>query len=217
VSDERPGRTWAQHLRQARFKAPIRSDGPITLGAIVLVMWLVEVANALDGYRLDRDGIYARNITRFWGILSSPFIHASFQHLFDNTIPFVVLGLIIALQGARRLLIVTGFIAVIGGLGTWLIGPGNASTIGASGIVFGYATYLMARGFFDRRLGEIAIGMLVALVWGAVLLASLVPHTGISWQDHLCGAVAGLIVAWRLARSDQRQRVETPATGTQAA
>ena len=217
MSDERPERTWTQHLRLASFKAPIRSDGPITLGAIVLVMWLVQVANALDGYRLDRDGIYARNITRFWGILSSPFIHASFQHLFDNTIPFVVLGLIIALQGARRLLIVTGFIAVIGGLGTWLIGPGNASTIGASGIVFGYATYLMARGFFDRRLWELAVGMLVALVWGAVLLASLVPHAGISWQDHLCGAVAGVIVAWRLARSDQRHAAAVAPAGSGAA
>ncbi len=178
----------------------------IALGAIVLTMWLVEVANAADGYRLDRDGIYARNLARFWGILSSPFIHASFQHLIDNTIPLVLLGLVIALQGATRLLVVTGFIAVVGGLGTWLIGPGDESTIGASGIVFGYATYLMARGFFDRRLRELAVGMLVAVVWGAVLISSLVPHAGISWQAHLCGGLAGVIVAWRLAGSDRRGR-----------
>ena len=205
MSDERPERSWSAWRRRALSKTSISPDGPIALGVIVLVMWLVEVVNAIDGYRLDRDGIYARNITRFWGILSSPFIHASFQHLLDNTIPFAVLGLIIALHGARRLLVVTGFIAVIGGLGTWLIGPGNASTIGASGIVFGYTTYLIARGFFDRLLWELAVGMLVAVIWGAVLIASLVPHSGISWQDHLCGAIAGVIVAWRLARSDQRQ------------
>jgi membrane associated rhomboid family serine protease len=202
MSDSSLERGWAQRFRRLSPGTTIRSDGPLALAALVLSMWLVQLVNAVDGYRLDRDGIYARNLGRFWGILSSPFIHASFGHLLDNTIPLVVLGLIIALQGARRLLLITGFIVVVGGFGTWLIGPGDASTIGSSGVVFGYAAYLMARGFFDRRLWELAVGMVVAVVWGTVLIASLVPHTGISWQDHLCGALAGVIVAWRLARSD---------------
>lgn len=181
-------------------------EGLVLLAAIVLLMWAVEAINSLDANRLDGDGIYARNIARFWGILTSPFIHASFQHLLDNTLPFVFLGVIIALQGAGRLLVVTGFIVVVGGLGTWLIGPGgNTSTIGASGLVFGYATYLMARGFFDRSLWELAVGMVVGVIWGAVLVSSLVPRSGVSWQGHLCGGVAGVIVAWRLSRVDQRR------------
>jgi membrane associated rhomboid family serine protease len=180
-------------------------DGLVVLAAIVLLMWLVEAINSIDSNHLNGDGIVSRNIGRFWGILTSPFIHASFQHLIDNTVPFLFLGIIIALHGAGRLLLVTGFIVVIGGLGTWVIGPGGTSTIGASGLVFGYASYLLTRGFFDRSIWELAVGMVVGLIWGAALLASLVPHSGISWQAHLCGAAAGVIVAWRLSRVDQRR------------
>jgi len=181
-------------------------DGLVVLAVIVLLMWLVEAINSIDSNRLKGDGIVSRNIGRFWGILTSPFIHASFQHLIDNTLPFLFLGIIIALHGAGRLLLVTGFIIVIGGLGTWVIGPGGTSTIGASGVVFGYASYLLTRGFFDRSIWELAVGMVVGLIWGAALLSSLVPHSGISWQAHLCGAVAGVIVAWRLSRVDQRRQ-----------
>jgi membrane associated rhomboid family serine protease len=180
-------------------------DGLVLLAAIVLVMWAVEAINSIDGNRLDGDGLYSRNLGRFWGILTSPFIHASFQHLMDNTVPFVFLGIIIALHGAGRLLLVTGFVVLIGGLGTWVIGPGGTSTIGASGIVFGYATYLLTRGFFDRSIWELAVGMIVGVIWGAALLSSLVPHSGVSWQGHLCGGIAGVIVAWRLSQVDHRR------------
>lgn len=177
-------------------------EGLVLLAAIVLLMWLVEAINSIDSNALVHDGIVSRNVDRFWGILTSPFIHASFQHLFDNTVPFLFLGFLIALHGAGRLLLVTGFIIVIGGLGTWVIGPGGTSTIGASGVVFGYATYLMARGFFDHSIWELGVGMVVGVVWGAVLISSLVPHGGISWQAHLCGGIAGVLVAWRLSRVD---------------
>jgi membrane associated rhomboid family serine protease len=179
--------------------------GLLLLAGIVALMWLVEAINSLDSNHLDGDGIRARSISRFWGILTSPFIHASFQHLMDNTVPFVFLGVIIALHGARRLALVTGFIILIGGLGTWVIGPGGTSTIGASGVVFGYATYLLARGFFDRSIWELGVGILVGVVWGAALISSLVPHNGISWQAHLCGGIAGVIVAWRLSQADHRR------------
>ncbi|MGH2862847.1 MAG: rhomboid family intramembrane serine protease [Solirubrobacteraceae bacterium] len=198
--------------RRILGRAHRQRDGLVLLAAIVLLMWLVEAVNSIDSNALDGDGIHSRSIDRFWGIITSPFIHASFQHLLDNTLPFVFLGVIIALHGARRLLLVTGFIIVIGGLGTWLIGPGGGtSTIGASGVVFGYATYLLTRGFFDRSIWELGVGMVVGVVWGAVLISSLVPHSGVSWQGHLCGGIAGVIVAWRLSRADVRS------AGSQAA
>ena len=117
-------------------------------------MWLVEAINSLDVNRLDADGIYARSVSRFWGILTSPFIHASFQHLLDNTIPFVFLGVIIALRGARRLALVTGFIIVIGGLGTWLISPSATTSTRSAPAASSSATptYLLTRGFFDRSI-----------------------------------------------------------------
>jgi membrane associated rhomboid family serine protease len=187
-------------------------QGLLLLTGIVALMWLVEAINTLDNNHLDGDGIYARSVSRIWGILTSPFIHESFQHLLDNTVPFVFLGVIIALHGARRLALITGFIIVIGGLGTWLISPSahHVDTIGASGVVFGYAGYLLTRGFFDRSIWELGVGILVGVIWGAVLISSLVPHSGISWQAHLCGGIAGVIVAWRLSVTDRRRREPLP-------
>jgi membrane associated rhomboid family serine protease len=183
-----------------------RRGGVALLAAIVCTMWIVEIVNSLDSNRLDYDGIYPRNPERLWGVVTSPFIHASFQHLLDNTIPLLFMGLFIALRGALRLGLVTAIVIIVGGLGTWLIAPAGYSTIGASGVVFGYAAYLFARGFFDRSAVELLVGAAVGLVWGAALLASLIPHTGISWQAHVCGAVGGVLAAWALARHDDRAR-----------
>lgn len=175
-------------------------QGIALLAGIVAVMWLVEVINTLDSNGLDGDGIYGRRLDHLWGILTAPFIHASFAHLLANTIPFVFMGLIIALRGAARLAVVTIIVTLVGGLGTWLVAPANIPTIGASGVVFGYATYLFARGFFNRSVREVLVALFVALIWGGALLSSLVPHNGISWQGHLFGAVGGIVAALLLRR-----------------
>jgi membrane associated rhomboid family serine protease len=138
-------------------------------------------------------------VDRVWAIFTSPFLHVGFQHLIDNTIPFLFMGVIIALRGAGKLALVTLIVIVVGGIGTWLIAPADTRTVGASGVVFGYATYLFARGLFDRSLLEILTGVVVGVVWGGALISSVVPHTGISWQAHVCGAVGGVLAAWLLA------------------
>ena len=175
-------------------------EGLILLASIVAVMWIIEAINSIDGQALDSDGLHPRNLDRLWGIATAPFLHASFAHLIDNTIPFVFMGVIIALRGAVRLALVTAIVIILGGLGTWLIAPAGSVTVGASGVVFGYATYLLTRGLFDRSWLEILVGIVVGVVWGAALISSLVPHTGISWQGHLCGAIAGVLAAAMLAR-----------------
>lgn len=218
----------AQVTRRAPFGLKRSGEDPLTrtrnrvegiqlLAGILALMWLVEVINTLDSNRLDHDGIYSRSVSHVWGILTAPFIHVSFQHLISNTIPFVFMGLIIALRGAARLALVTLIVIVVGGLGAWLIGPTNTSTVGASGIVFGYAAYLFSRGFFDRSLLELLTGAVVGVVWGGALLASIVPHYGISWQGHVCGAVGGVVAAAVLARerrpSDPSVPVRRPPAG----
>src|SRR5690606_14822952 len=111
---------------------------------------------------------------------------------------------IIAAAGAARLLAVTAIVAVVSGLGTWLLSPPATITVGASGLVFGYATYLMVRGVFNRSLGQLLIGVLVTLVWGGALLGGLLPQPGISWQGHLFGAVGGIVAAWLLGGTQRR-------------
>jgi len=165
------------------------------------VMWAVQVVNSLDSYRLDSNGIVPRQLDGLRGVVLSPFLHASWGHLIGNTIPFAVLGLMIALSGPGRVLAVTAIVGLVAGLGTWLTSSSGSDTVGASGIVFGYAAYLVARGFFNRRLTEIALGAVVAVLFGGALLSSLIPHSGVSWQDHAFGAIGGLLAA-RLLSSE---------------
>jgi membrane associated rhomboid family serine protease len=183
-------RTPAQHDRAAGFQ--------LVLGMAAL-MWLVEIVDSVDRHRLDSCGIEPRDVEGLRGIVAAPFLHASFDHLIGNTIPFVVLGLAIALSGLGRVAVVTGIVMLIGGLGAWIFAPENTVHIGASGVVFGYASYLISRGIFDKSLLELAMGGLVVVVWGGALLTSLVPHQGISWQGHLFGAIGGVVAARLLA------------------
>ena len=180
-------------------------EGLILLVGIVTLMWALEAINSLDSNHLaTSDGIYARNVDHVWAIFTAPFLHFSWQHLIANTIPFVFMGVLIAVQGARRLLLVTLIVIVVGGLGTWLIAPVGTDTAGASGVVFGYASYLFARGFFNRSIVELLTGLIVGVVWGGALLSSVVPHYGVSWQGHVCGAIGGVVAAYLLRRERSR-------------
>jgi membrane associated rhomboid family serine protease len=178
-----------------------RVRGLLFVGVMAAVMWVVEVINAIDDYRLDAQGIRPRVLDGLDGVLWAPFLHASWGHLLGNTVPFLVLGAVIALSGLARVAAVTAVVALVGGLGTWLIAPSNSVHVGASGVVFGYAAYLVARGFSTRRPLHLAAGAAVAVIWGTTLVSGLVPQDGISWQGHLFGALGGIIAAGLVAQS----------------
>ncbi len=187
-----------------------RTNALALVAAMVLVMWVSEGIDSLTGHHLDGYGIRPRSDEGLAGIAAAPFLHGGFDHLISNTVPFLAMGATIALGGLARVAAVTAIVAVISGFGTWLIAPGNTDTIGASGVVFGYATYLVARGAFSRDLTHLGVGVLVGLVWGGALLGGLLPQEGISWQAHLFGAVGGVVAARLLAR----RRAAGPAPAT---
>jgi len=163
--------------------------------ALAALMWVLEVVDVALDNRLDRYGIEPRDVDGLDGIVAAPFLHVGFGHLIGNTIPFVAMGIVIAFEGPMRLLGVTAIAAFVSGIGTWLIAPAGTIHLGASGVVFGYATFLIARGWFNRRPAAIAIGLGVAVLFGGALLAGLEPQRGISWQGHLFGAVGGVVAA----------------------
>jgi membrane associated rhomboid family serine protease len=187
-----------------------RAAGFQLVVGMAAVMWVVEVVDTIDKHRLDSWGIEPRDVEGLRGVVAAPFLHAGFDHLISNTIPFVVLGLLIALSGIARVALVTAIVALVGGLGTWVFAPENTIHIGASGVVFGYASYLISRGVFNKSLMELAIGALVLAVWGGALLTSLVPQEGVSWQGHLFGAIGGVIAARVLAPREERATSPTP-------
>ena len=179
-------------------------EGAAVIGVLLGVMWVLEIVNKIDGQHLSADGIYPRSLSGLPGVLSAPFLHAGFGHLAGNTVPFAILGLLLALAGARRVIEVTVVVVLAAGLGTWLTASSGTDTIGASGIVFGYAGYLVARGFFTRRVVELGLGVLVAVLFGGALAWDLIPHPGVSWQDHLFGGAGGVLAAWLLTRGPLR-------------
>jgi membrane associated rhomboid family serine protease len=189
-------------------------QGGVVVLAMAAVMWIVEAVDQIAGGRLDAYGIEPRETDGLDGVVWAPFLHAGFDHLIGNTIPFLVLGLAIAFGGAMRVAVVTVIVALVGGLGTWLVAPSNTVHIGASGIVFGYAAYLVARGAYSRSAAQIGIGLIVLAVWGTTLLRGLVPEDGISWQGHFFGAVGGIVAAWLLHR--RASRADAPQPGARA-
>lgn len=183
--------------RQVAQRDP-RTNGLLLVAAMAALMWIVEVIDAIAGGDLDRFGIVPRQVSGLDGILFSPFLHSGFGHLLSNTVPFLLLGAVIALNGAVRVLQVTVIVGLVAGIGVWLFAGSNTITVGASGIVMGYATYLISRGVFSRRAFELLVGVVVAVIWGGMVLASLLPKDGVSWQAHLFGGIGGVLAAWWL-------------------
>lgn len=176
-----------------------RRGGLLLVAGMVVLMWVSEIVDLLP-VDLDLLGIEPRSAEGLTGIPLAPFLHLGFGHLIGNTVPFLVMGTVIALSGLRRVLAVTAIVLVVGGMGTWLIGQPGSVHIGASGVVFGYAAYLIVRGLFDHRLHYLLIGLVIAFSYGLPLLLGLLPAPGISWQGHLFGAVGGVVAARTLAR-----------------
>jgi membrane associated rhomboid family serine protease len=196
-------------LQAARAQRPARSrtEPPFDRswqGALVLVLaalavlFAVQIVNAQDGYRLDRFGLRPRHVDGLVGIITQPFLHATWGHLLSNSLPFLGVGWVLMLSGLRVWAFVTGFVVLVGGLATWLVAP-SGLIVGASALVFGWIGYLVARAWFSRRLRWIVSAVMVLLFFGTLLnglLPDLDPRT--SWQSHLCGFLAGVAVAWLL-------------------
>ena len=145
------------------------------------------------------------------GIVFAPFLHAGFDHLIGNTIPFLLLGFAIALGGAARVAVVTVMVALVGGLGTWLVAPANTVHIGASGIVFGYAAYLVARGVYSRSVVQIGLGSSCSRSGARRCCAASCRRTA-SRGRATCSAPSAAILAARLLhRRAVREGREDPA------
>ncbi|WP_459180852.1 rhomboid family intramembrane serine protease [Streptomyces sp.] len=164
--------------------------------AWVGVLWLVEALDVLSGHALDTFGIVPRQIGELRDIIPAAFIHFGFDHVAANSVPLFVLGFLAALRDLRRFVGVVLVIVVTSGLGVWLVAPAHTNTAGASGVVFGLFGYLLVRGFVDRRLLDIAVGLGIAVVYGSILWGVLPTAQGVSWQGHLFGLVGGVASAF---------------------
>lgn len=174
--------------------ALLRRD-TLLMAGLVAALWVIEVVNLLTGQALLGFGIRSRDLPTVWTVLTAPWLHASIAHLAANTIPFFVLGWMVLLRGLRAFLWDTAVIVLVGGLLLWLVGPPNTVTVGASGLIFGFLGLLLARGFFERRVGSMLLAVVVAVLYGGALWGLLPGVPGVSWQGHLTGALTGVGLA----------------------
>ena len=178
----------------------IRSD----LRGIVLFMGFIWLVFVLDRFMaLENFGLIPRSLRGLVGILTLPFLHGDLSHIISNTIPLIVLLALLAGSRANSIDIVV-MISVLAGVVLWLFGR-TAIHIGASVLVFGLIGFLVCAGFFEKRLLSAIIAIGVAVTYGSTLLSGVLPtNSGVSWEGHLFGALAGGVVAYYISGDLQR-------------
>lgn len=168
---------------------------------LLAVMWAVQLIDAALPLSFTGFGLRSWDPAGLPGILVSPLLHAGWSHLIANSLPLLVLGCLVAVEGSRRFWAVTAFAAVIGGVGTWLLNAPGTLTVGASGLVFGYFGYTVMRVFAPGRVSHrilyAVIAVIVVMLYGGSMLAGVVGvRDGVSWQAHLFGALGGGLAAF---------------------
>jgi membrane associated rhomboid family serine protease len=182
-------------------------DALIVMGVFLAVIWVLQVANWADGYRLDSEfGILPEHVSRLPEIFTAPFLHFSWQHIEGNSVPLFVLGVLAAYRSLGRFLLVSLIVAVTSGMAVWLFQSSNELTVGASGLIFGYFGYVLIRGFFDRSPVDIGVGLVAGVLYWTILQVAIPGTPGVSWIGHLGGLVGGVLAAWLLRTATPLRR-----------
>jgi len=162
---------------------------------LVAVMWAVF---AIDRFTpIEALGLIPRTLRGLVGIIAMPLLHLDLGHIFSNTVPLLVLGVLLAGSSSRSSAVI-GSIWLLSGIGLWL-GGREALHIGASGLVFGLVTFLIVSGFIEKRFVPLAVSVVVGFLYGGTLFTGVLPISpGVSWDGHLFGAIAGVITGFLL-------------------
>lgn len=169
----------------------------VVLCAAVPVLFLVQVLDwATPGYSLAAaGGIAPRDPDGLDGILFAPLLHANFAHLYANSVPLILLGTFVLAAGMRRFLWSTGLIMLVAGLGVWLVAAPGTVHVGASGVIFGYLGLLLTRGIVERSWWNVAVAVLIGMLYWWQLFGMLPGQERISWEGHLFGFLGGVLAA----------------------
>lgn len=179
----------------------------VPVAGLVALMWVLEFIDLFAGGRLNQFGIQPLEPGGMLGILFAPLLHSGFGHLLSNTVPLLVLGIMIAWI-TRRWWLITAAIWLLGGLFTWVIGGMGTNHIGASIVVYGYGAFLVTYGILSRRFSAIVAAVVTVLLYGGFVWGFLPLNPRVSWEGHLAGAAAGVAVAFADTRQARRDRQE---------
>lgn len=183
------------------IKANLKSN-LIKTGGLVGTMWFVHLFDyILVVYSLKKNGIIPRTIASIDGILWAPFLHGDFNHLISNSMALVPLTFVMFLFYKRTTFWAMLIIVISGGLLLWCFGR-EANHIGASGLIYGQVSFLMASGWFRRNFKAISIALIIGFIYGGLIWGVFPTQPGVSWEGHLFGAVGGVLAAMGLKDHD---------------
>ncbi len=163
--------------------------------AIFAVFWVVKLVENLYNLDLSSFGILPLTIEGLPGIITSPFIHGSYDHLLSNSIPFLILTFALLYFYRRLAYRIFFLIYFLSGICVWL-GGRESWHIGASGIVYGLASFLFFSGVFRKDANLLTIGIIVVFLYGSMFWGIFPIKPEISWESHLWGAASGLMLAY---------------------
>lgn len=196
-----PSNDGAPRSLTSKLVGSTAARSAIAVVVFVAALWVIEGVDTALGNSLDQWGIHPRDGDEAArGIVMAPLLHGGWEHLAANSVPALILGFVGLVAGAGRFLLATALIWLVSGVGVWVTGGTNTVVIGLSGVLFGWMTYLAARGLFTRRPLDLIVGVVLMVLYGGMLWGVLPGQTGISWQAHLWGAVGGILAAVLLSR-----------------
>jgi len=170
---------------------------PLLFLFLIWMVWFVEISLNLD---FKNFGLFPRKVSGLQGILFSPLIHANLRHLVDNSIPLLsLMGVIFYFYPslAFRIFFLTWLMS---GIWVWF-GGREAYHIGASGLIYGFAAFLFLSGVIRNYIPLLAISLLVVFLYGSLVWGIFPIKEEISWESHLLGSVAGVILAIHYRKS----------------
>jgi membrane associated rhomboid family serine protease len=171
------------------------SDSLLFPFLFVGILWIVKLVEVYQNADFGVYGNLPRSISGLKGIVLSPLIHGNYRHLISNSLPLLILG-IITFNFYRKIAFEIFFwVYLISGICVWIVGE-DAYHIGASGLVYGFASFLFFSGMFRKEITALILSILVAIVYGGIIWGIVPGEPGVSWQTHLYGAIAGGMCAY---------------------
>ena len=167
---------------------------------IVFLMWLVFTLEYVYGWQISPFGIIPRSLVGLIGIFTSPLIHGSLSHLISNTIPLLFLGSVIVFFYDKIGSVIFFRAYFWTNMLVWLFARPDSNHIGASGIVYALATFLIFFGFFRRDFRSLFISICILALYGSVFFGILPSDPRVSWESHLAGALVGFATALHLSK-----------------
>lgn len=170
-----------------------------SIGVLIAILYGVLIIDLIVPFKINAYGIIPRTQSGLIGIFTSPFLHGGFYHLISNSIPLFVLLLTLSVFYEKRWIPVVTIIILVGGGLTWLF-AGYGNHIGASGVIYGLAGFLISNGIIEKNIKSILIAIVVAILYGGLIFGVLPTNRLISWEGHLFGAVSGVLAAFSLRK-----------------